>query len=380
MQGRRLHRVHRLRLGMSGQRHHHGPRPRGIPPPRRLRGVYPLPQVRRGLPRPASPAPAPRPRPAPGGPRRLVRRGGRAHGELLRRVLLRSGPGHPGPGAGWSLAPPWSTGAPCGTSPPAPGRPLSPLRGSKYAQSDLGDTFRQVKTLLENGTEVLFSGLACQVDGLNRFLGRDYPNLLTVDLVCHGGPLSGGAAGLCGGSGAAAGQAGDPPALPGQGQGLENRPPDGRLRRRLPVDRGPLPHHLRPGVRHGAVPAALLRPVPVRQSGPAGRLHPGRLLGDWTPSWRCPPTGRRGISLVLLHSGKAQQRFAALSGSFGEAVRPVDEAVAGNPRLASPSAPSPKRAAFFAALRAEGYPAAQKAFLTPPPLPTGRPPGSSPPR
>ena len=46
----------------------------------------------------------------------------------------------------------------------------------------------------------------------------------------------------------------------------------------------------------------------------------------------------------------------------------MDEAVAGNPRLASPSAPSPKRAAFFAALRAEGYPAAQKAFLTPPPL------------
>ena len=65
---------------------------------------------------------------------------------------------------------------------------LAPIRGSKYAQSDLGDTFRQVKDLLDGGTPVLFSGLACQVDGLRRYLGREYPQLLTVDLVCHGVP------------------------------------------------------------------------------------------------------------------------------------------------------------------------------------------------
>ena len=38
------------------------------------------------------------------------------------------------------------------------------------------------------GSAGLFSGLACQVDGLRRYLGREYPQLLTVDLVCHGVP------------------------------------------------------------------------------------------------------------------------------------------------------------------------------------------------
>lgn len=62
------------------------------------------------------------------------------------------------------------------------------MRGSKYVQSDLGGSFSQVKALLEEGTAVLFSGVPCQVDGLKRYLGKDYPNLLTCDLVCHGVP------------------------------------------------------------------------------------------------------------------------------------------------------------------------------------------------
>ena len=60
---------------------------------------------------------------------------------------------------------------------------LAPMRGSKYVQSDLGGSFSQVKALLEEGTAVLFSGVPCQVDGLKRYLGKDYPNLLTCDLV-----------------------------------------------------------------------------------------------------------------------------------------------------------------------------------------------------
>ncbi len=65
---------------------------------------------------------------------------------------------------------------------------LSTLRGAKYAQSDLGDTFRQVKEQLSRGRKVLFSGTPCQVAGLRAFLGREEPNLLLVDLVCHGAP------------------------------------------------------------------------------------------------------------------------------------------------------------------------------------------------
>lgn len=65
---------------------------------------------------------------------------------------------------------------------------ISLLQGAKYVQSDLGDSFTKVKSELDNGRIVLFSGTPCQVAGLKKYLGKDYGNLLTVDLVCHGVP------------------------------------------------------------------------------------------------------------------------------------------------------------------------------------------------
>lgn len=62
------------------------------------------------------------------------------------------------------------------------------MRGSKYVQSKIGSTFRDVKKDLDVGRLVLFSGTSCQVAGLKRFLGQDYENLLCVDIVCHGVP------------------------------------------------------------------------------------------------------------------------------------------------------------------------------------------------
>ena len=65
---------------------------------------------------------------------------------------------------------------------------LDPLRGSKYVQSDMGDCFLHVKQDLAAGHRVLFSGTPCQVAGLYAFLGREYENLLTAALICHGVP------------------------------------------------------------------------------------------------------------------------------------------------------------------------------------------------
>lgn len=65
------------------------------------------------------------------------------------------------------------------------------LQGSKYVQSELGDTYAQIKERLENGEQVLFSGTGCQVAGLKNYLKKDYENLLTVDLICHGIPSPG---------------------------------------------------------------------------------------------------------------------------------------------------------------------------------------------
>lgn len=65
---------------------------------------------------------------------------------------------------------------------------LPELRGSKYVQSYLGDIFKKVKEFLENEKIVLFSGTPCQIQGLIKFLNKDYDNLITVDLICHGVP------------------------------------------------------------------------------------------------------------------------------------------------------------------------------------------------
>ena len=62
------------------------------------------------------------------------------------------------------------------------------MRGSKYIRSNLGDTFCNVKKDLIAGVNVLFSGTSCQVDGLKKFLGKDYDNLICIDIVCHGVP------------------------------------------------------------------------------------------------------------------------------------------------------------------------------------------------
>jgi coenzyme F420-reducing hydrogenase beta subunit len=65
---------------------------------------------------------------------------------------------------------------------------LFKLRGSKYVQSRIGDIYRHVKSILNEGRLVLFSGTPCQIAALNRFLGKAYDNLIKVDVVCHGAP------------------------------------------------------------------------------------------------------------------------------------------------------------------------------------------------
>lgn len=65
---------------------------------------------------------------------------------------------------------------------------LAAMRGSKYVQSNTGSVYRRIKQLLEEGKPVLFTGVPCQAAGLRHFLGKDYDNLYTVDILCHGSP------------------------------------------------------------------------------------------------------------------------------------------------------------------------------------------------
>lgn len=65
---------------------------------------------------------------------------------------------------------------------------LDKFRGSKYVQSKIGVTFKQVSDFLKQGKEVLFTGTPCQIEGLKSYLGQSYDNLFCIDIVCHGVP------------------------------------------------------------------------------------------------------------------------------------------------------------------------------------------------
>lgn len=66
---------------------------------------------------------------------------------------------------------------------------LEPAQRSKYVQSDTRETFSEVRNLLKRGITVGYCGTPCQIAGLKYYLGnKDYPNLITIDVVCQGVP------------------------------------------------------------------------------------------------------------------------------------------------------------------------------------------------
>lgn len=65
---------------------------------------------------------------------------------------------------------------------------LAAFRGAKYVQSKIGTSYLDAQAFLRKGRKVLFSGTPCQILGLRKFLGKEYANLFTVEVLCHGVP------------------------------------------------------------------------------------------------------------------------------------------------------------------------------------------------
>jgi coenzyme F420-reducing hydrogenase beta subunit len=63
---------------------------------------------------------------------------------------------------------------------------IGAFRKSKYVQSDLGNSLCKAEEFLKAGKKVIFSGTPCQLAGLKSYLGKDYEELLCIDLICHG--------------------------------------------------------------------------------------------------------------------------------------------------------------------------------------------------
>lgn len=65
---------------------------------------------------------------------------------------------------------------------------INQLRKSKYIQSNINNSYKDVEKNLKENKLILFSGTPCQINGLKNFLIKEYENLITCDIVCHGVP------------------------------------------------------------------------------------------------------------------------------------------------------------------------------------------------
>lgn len=65
---------------------------------------------------------------------------------------------------------------------------LYKIQGSKYVHSHINLCYKQAENDLKNSKNVIFTGTPCQIAGLKNYLGKDYDNLYTIDLICHGVP------------------------------------------------------------------------------------------------------------------------------------------------------------------------------------------------
>lgn len=65
---------------------------------------------------------------------------------------------------------------------------INKLQGSKYLQSSIGNSYKKAEEMLNMGRNVLFTGTPCQIEGLKAYLNKEYENLYTQDVICHGVP------------------------------------------------------------------------------------------------------------------------------------------------------------------------------------------------
>ena len=66
---------------------------------------------------------------------------------------------------------------------------LECFQGSKYVQSNKGDLYNKIASVLSNGEKVLFTGTSCECEAVYLFLKAKHipiDNLYTIAILCHG--------------------------------------------------------------------------------------------------------------------------------------------------------------------------------------------------
>ena len=65
---------------------------------------------------------------------------------------------------------------------------ILPMRTSKYVMSEPDEAiWKSFRSDIETGRQVLFTGCPCEIGAARRYLGREYDNLTTCEVICAGG-------------------------------------------------------------------------------------------------------------------------------------------------------------------------------------------------
>lgn len=240
------------------------------------------------------------------------------------------------------------------------------LRGSKYLQSTIGAAYLEARKFLKQGRQVLFSGTPCQIAGLYAFLRKEYDNLLTCDVVCHGVP--------------------SPKVFAAYRAELE-RQYDAKTQR-IAFRRKNFGWQLYSVslsfdndteylcvLNEDAFMIGFLRNIYLRPSCYACKFS--RLprvadisLGDFWgvgthhPEW----DDGRGTSLVIVQTEKGQQAFDACRQDITVHDADLDVAIQSNPCICGSVAPEVRREAFFSDLNHLPFEKVMKRYMSPPPL------------
>jgi coenzyme F420-reducing hydrogenase beta subunit len=233
------------------------------------------------------------------------------------------------------------------------------MMGSKYAQSDMGMCYREIKEQLAAGRQVLFSGCPCQVAGLRAYLDREYPNLLLVELICHGIP--------------SAEMLGSYIAMREKQYGaklrkLEFRNKDEGWHRsavRMEFENGKVYRTpiTEDEYMNGFLNSYMLKPscydCRFRNFTTGCDIALGDFWGIETmPSWK---DDNRGTSAVLVNTEKGRAFLEQLP--LERKPCSLDEVIQFNKSLVCSSNPHPQRAAFYAWAELNGYASAIRHFL-----------------
>ena len=232
------------------------------------------------------------------------------------------------------------------------------MMGSKYAQSDVRYCYREVKDVLEKGCKVLFSGCPCQVAGLRTFLGKEYPNLLLVELICHGIPSD---------------------HMLQTYIGMQERKYGARLTRiefrnkkkgwhnsSVRMEFGHHRTYSKPitadAYMNGFLGSVTLKPTCYQCHFRNFTAGSDIILGDfWGAEVELPEDDNKGISAILVNSGKGMDIIDRCNLALTPAN--VETVIKYNKNLLCSAAPSPQRSSFYASADTNGLEEAIRIYL-----------------